>query len=1094
MREMLITKPDIGLHKTFFSVSRMHQGFAGHSFSMSSRILSFAEQIMEKYNSVRSYDFDFSSFVFLERLLAQSEQEEQAQRRADEIRQALTVWNVFEQQMHLSVWNSTNQAYHRAMNLISRYGGFYPRFFAGDVQIQRRTSVLNRYNTTPYVASRTFHNVMQHLQSGNQTEPAGERIKHDFERQMLFFSYVQEMQHPYVIPYSLVLTELYAERHTDEDRPAYHLSATALEQAYEGVEAAVETFLKPEWQEQLSITRRQVLNVDKALSDLIYEKQMAHMLLQQLDTEFEHLDSTVIWEQWESHKENVHSRETQIDRLVSLKQYMETISRKPLMLITNDDIDNVATVENAMAHLEDNLIYRVWAYSDIAEAARTMWERRFESSEDEKAFFIDSIKKHSTAIMQNQNTERIVESFTEYVDLETFVAVIQRYSLQEWQEFKEKISHVQDLNIINESVIFDDIAEVIQMIEHRAGLETVDEIYGNSMQSVDEYFEYIIQERKAMASLFEYLDIQMKQQNFENYEEEKALFADIVRDYKVAYDLSDNLVFSVQQFTSQEWQDFKENISHARVHEEYLTDLKKYITSTIHQTESEDRKQWDAIDEIFEQQQHILRNEHVPIADIRKVLSSLNIDSFSIWVNDFEELVNRHEIVSAAVKKYEEFASIHKYEDFEIYKNYFIQCMDECRTEKRQLFLTDRSKRQIERVFQSGESRRIYRLLNINELPQEVVEFESIPEIMLDSIRRYDRTQWNKLIADIDGYYNTLASPVFETAKKSVPILRSALNVQVAFSDIMKIVHNIGGLHKINVDDDGDSNDSNEIMQTVAKILRTYAPDVDTKEVDLLYEEPNVYLRNQNMVRQILSEQTAVFLENLRELVRQQTEVIHPVEKAGQQPAIIQLLDGQSRWASQASADAYRQVQHYVHIGTKLQEQDSPVYQQNVKTDQEQSTRIHWQNVQMSQEQRKPRISVLTDYLTQSQSDSISYEASGRMVLKEELADRSDLTLDADSVFRSGTGQEMMRLAPSVKQGKEKLKEQELELERISIALRENKTKVDELTKEQLKLIQLIQKQGEAIEQIGTGGTVESMMMNRLQSEMRIERLRRGIR
>ena len=474
VRETLITKPDIGIHKAFFPVIRLRQGLTGHILDASARILFFVEKILEKHNGVRFYDFDFSAFVFLDTLMAEEEQQEQAKKQAEEVRQAISVWNVFEQHMHLSVWNSIDQSYQRVMTLLNRYGSFYPQFFAGDVQGRNRTYVRSQYNAVPYVASRTFHNVVQHLHFGNRIEPASERIKRDFERQMFFFNWIQDeyrkmsvdmpqiqsvrqdtqyllepesqyrppMQYPSVLPYSVVLSELYTVEQQLVELKNY-------------VEAAVERGLNPEWQEQLSVIGQRLLNMTAVLSDIIHEKQTLHTVLQQLDTEFEQQDSAIIRDRWKSFMENVYGETTQIDQLVSLQQYMETISRKPCLLITNEDIHNVAKVEDSILRLENNLVHKAGTYNDITPIIRTMQEYRFESREEEKAFFIDSIKKYSTAVRQKQKveklsgkfTEEIVKNLTKYVDLETLVSVVQQYSTQEWQEFRENIQEQRNRQV-----------------------------------------------------------------------------------------------------------------------------------------------------------------------------------------------------------------------------------------------------------------------------------------------------------------------------------------------------------------------------------------------------------------------------------------------------------------------------------------------------------------------------------------------------------------------------------------------------------------------------------------------------------------------
>ena len=1183
VRETLITKPDIGIHKVFFPVIRLHQGLTGHFLDASVRILSFAEKILEKHNGVRFYDFDFSAFVFLDRLMAEKEQQEQAKKQVDEVRQAISVWNVFEQHMHLFVWNSIDQSYQRVMTLLNHYGSLYPQFFAGDVQVQRRTSVLNRYNAVPYVASRTFHNIVQHLQSGNQIEPASIRIKRDFERQMVFLNWIRDEYRlmsedmPQVqparpnIPLSIqrilrlkqslydiiserqILSVLYeqfnseinsevskhrfenfeeeklsfvrmirnhddrlenliyrvssfteeqwqsfkvhmgelesqeqqlAENHVDtitekniealaekevhrlmsEDMPQVQparpdiplstqrilylkqslddiiserqilsvlyeqfnseINSEVSKHHFENFEEektsfvrmirnhddrlenlifrvsnfteeqwqsfkvhmrelenqeqqlielknrvdtiteknvkalAVERVLNPEWQEQLSVTGQRILNMMAVLSDIIHEKQTLRTVLQQLDTEFEQLNSTIIRNQWQSFKENVHGETAQIDQLVSLQQYMETISRKPRLLITNEDIHNVARVEDSITRLENNLVHRAWTYNDITSIIRTMQEHRFESLKEEKEFFIDSVKKYSTAVKRKQKIEKLSEEFTEeikknltkYVDLETLVSMVQQYSSQEWREFKEKISQT--------SVQKSYLKELKKSIEKKG-----------------QYSETVVEQNLNRIIDRQNLNIQTEQRQFDSYEEEKNFFINMIQNYGTAieqkqnleYGILDNLIFRVQQYTSQEWQEFKENISLARVHEEKLRELKKIIESavTVRQTEIESRKQWNILDEISAQQRRMLQNVHVPVVDIQKVLNSSSIEKFSVWIRDFKT-----------------------------YKNHFIQYMNECRTENRQLFLGDKSRQQIERVLQSTEGRHIQRLLNMEGLPQETVEFEGIRETLLRSIRRYNRIQWNDLISDIGRYYNTSVSLIFETVNKSVPILRSAVNVQLALADIRKI-------------------------------------------------------RNQSTLRQILANQTGVFLEKLQE-----------------------------------NATAYTQVQRYIHVGENIQEQQKREYMKNI------------------QEQQNRQVSVLVNRLAenqadvseQNQPDIAAYETVNHMVLREEMSDGDVLMLDAKSGGRFETRQEIIQLAPSVKQSKEKLKQQEVELERLNNVLRENKNQMEKLTKEQLGLKQIIQEQSVVIEQIGTGEAVERLLMNRLQNEMRIERMRRGIR
>lgn len=205
-----LLKPDLKLHKDFLPVIRKNHSFPGNMPVSALRLLAFAQNILDKYSGRFFYDFDFSTFVFLEQFLQERSNEKEQFQELKAAKAAAQVWNIFEQHMHLALGPAIRVMNERYITALEHY--YSPertKIFENGGQYLKKSPV-----SRLYITSRLFQKTVNHLRLGNDIPPARKRIAADFFRQSLIWERLRELLRSEQdgIGYSAVLRMLSDER------------------------------------------------------------------------------------------------------------------------------------------------------------------------------------------------------------------------------------------------------------------------------------------------------------------------------------------------------------------------------------------------------------------------------------------------------------------------------------------------------------------------------------------------------------------------------------------------------------------------------------------------------------------------------------------------------------------------------------------------------------------------------------------------------------------------------------------------------------------------------------------------------------------
>ena len=207
---MGLLRPDLKLHKDFLPVIRKNHSFPGNMPVSALRLLAFAQNILDKYSGRFFYDFDFSTFVFLEQFLQERSNEKEQLQELKAAKAAARVWNIFEQHMHLASGPAIRVMNERYITVLEHY--YSPenaKMFENGERYLKKTPVSRLYITSPL-----FQKTVNHLRLGNDIPPARKRIAAHFFRQSLIWERLQELlrSEQTGIGYSAVLRMLSNER------------------------------------------------------------------------------------------------------------------------------------------------------------------------------------------------------------------------------------------------------------------------------------------------------------------------------------------------------------------------------------------------------------------------------------------------------------------------------------------------------------------------------------------------------------------------------------------------------------------------------------------------------------------------------------------------------------------------------------------------------------------------------------------------------------------------------------------------------------------------------------------------------------------
>ena len=205
-----LLRPDLKLHKDFLPVIRKNHSFPGNMPVSALRLLAFAQNILDKYSGRFFYDFDFSTFVFLEQFLQERSNEKEQLQELKAAKAAARVWNIFEQHMHLASGPAIRVMNERYITVLEHY--YSPenaKMFENGERYLKKTPVSRLYITSPL-----FQKTVNHLRLGNDIPPARKRIAAHFFRQSLIWERLQELlrSEQTGIGYSAVLRMLSNER------------------------------------------------------------------------------------------------------------------------------------------------------------------------------------------------------------------------------------------------------------------------------------------------------------------------------------------------------------------------------------------------------------------------------------------------------------------------------------------------------------------------------------------------------------------------------------------------------------------------------------------------------------------------------------------------------------------------------------------------------------------------------------------------------------------------------------------------------------------------------------------------------------------
>ena len=134
---------------------------------------------------------------------------------------------------------------------------------------------------------------------------------------------------------------------------------------------------------------------------------------------------------------------------------------------------------------------------------------------------------------------------------------------------------------------------------------------------------------------------------------------------------------------------------------------------------------------------------HVPVFPEKGEFVSC--DAFSQWVQSYEAVLYRHRQFADVAGIYRQFLKTHESTDFAIQKEFFLQCLRNCRQQNKRFYAEERSQRQIDQILHSEEGKRFGTILRLREWTEEELRLESISEAVQKQIRKFDRVQWEAM-------------------------------------------------------------------------------------------------------------------------------------------------------------------------------------------------------------------------------------------------------------------------------------------------------------------------------------------------------------
>lgn len=308
-------------------------------------------------------------------------------------------------------------------------------------------------------------------------------------------------------------------------------------------------------------------------------------------------------------------------------------------------------------------------------------------------------------------------------------------------------------------------------------------------EQMEEMLEETIQERELLWGLFQQAISQWQQpenevtKQMEPYEWQKLCLMNVIRTYLAQHPHKkranqqvrdeyrslwlNDLVYRMQEYDQPAWEAWVQQLHRTQKNVEQLRTVQQYVR-----------------DQRMEQTQK--GTEFLP-----QWLQQPQAQLFSLWIDAYEKMVQRHSLVRQAFLRYEALAkSLHPLE-FQQRKQLLLEQLQQCRMQHPPLFETIQIPLQSD-VSQNGDAWKEV-LHHVKYLQQDMIHFEQLTSQQLHQIQHSDAVAWDSLMTQLREWYTETpkTQQAVETMEQTVQMLHRTVRFQNAWEDLKKMLQHV---------------------------------------------------------------------------------------------------------------------------------------------------------------------------------------------------------------------------------------------------------------------------------------------------------------
>lgn len=178
------------------------------------------------------------------------------------------------------------------------------------------------------------------------------------------------------------------------------------------------------------------------------------------------------------------------------------------------------------------------------------------------------------------------------------------------------------------------------------------------------------------------------------------------------------------------------------------------------------------------------------VTSVSKFLQSSQSQNFSVWVHDYERMLQRHTLVHQAILQYEQQIQAQPPQTFQQRKQLLVEQLQKCRKESQVLFdISTQLSYDVRKI--TKEVTDIWPFLHHQtHLQEKMVQFEYLSSEQLREVERLDITHWEQWISQLHKWYHSsydLSVEVSHT-QRTLHLLHCMVDFQHAWEDLQKIL------------------------------------------------------------------------------------------------------------------------------------------------------------------------------------------------------------------------------------------------------------------------------------------------------------------